>query len=351
MEIVGGLDLHRRQITFDVLDTRTGEVSRGQIRPVVRPVLREWVNQFGGADTHLTVEATTGWWFVVDEIAAAGLTAHLAEPADTAAAKSRKKRAKTDRTDARHLRELLVQGRLPESWIPPVHVIDLRTLVRLRKALVDQRTDWQLRVHALLFHHGLPPLEHRVRSVQGQQRLEQLEGLPPGAMQLLRTSLAQIELTHDELEPLDRWLRDYARRQVGCRALMANHFGVGELTAPAILAELGDVRRFPTGDAIVRHTGLDITVYSSDGKRAPGKLARQGPEVLRWALYEAAKSSSRPSAPDYDYYTQVKKRRDGKRATLAVARKLARRMRHTLLALGDDALAPPDDLPALPHAA
>jgi len=72
--------------------------------------------------------------------------------------------------------------------------------------------------------------------------------------------------------------------------------------------------------------------------------------VLRWALFEAAKAAARTSSPDYDYYQQVKARQGGNRATLAVARKLARRVRHTLLQLGDAALAPLEDLP-LPEAA
>jgi hypothetical protein len=66
--------------------------------------------------------------------------------------------------------------------------------------------------------------------------------------------------------------------------------------------------------------------------------------VLRWALFEAAKAAARPSSPDYAYYQQVKARQGGNRATLAMARKLARRVRHTLLQLGDTALAPVDDL-------
>jgi transposase len=91
---------------------------------------------------------------------------------------------------------------------------------------------------------------------------------------------------------------------------------------------------------VVRATGLDITVDASDGKRSPGHLSRQGPEVLRWALYEAAKCAARPTSPDSAYYQQVKARQGGNRATLAVARKLVRRVRHTLLALGDAALVP-----------
>ena len=351
MEIVGGLDLHRRQVTFDVLDLRTGQVSRGQFRPVERGVVRDWLGQFRGLETAFALEATTGWWFMVDEITGAGGEAHLAEPADTAGAKSHKKRAKTDRSDARHLRELLCQGRLPESWIPPAHIVELRALVRLRKALVDQRAQWQLRIHAVLFHHGWPRLPDEIRSRAGRARLNALAGLPEAAQHVVRAALDQIDATDAQLAPLDRWLRAYARRQAGCRALVAHHYGVGELLAPALLAELGDVRRFPNADALVRHTGLDVTVYASDTKRSPGHLARQGPDVLRWALYEAATCASRPASPDHAYYQAVKARRDHKRATLAVARKLARRTRHTLAALGDQALTPPSDLPALAAAA
>jgi hypothetical protein len=90
---------------------------------------------------------------------------------------------------------------------------------------------------------------------------------------------------------------------------------------------------------VVRATGLDITVYASDGKRSPGHLSRQGPEVLRWALFEAAKAAARPRSPDSPSYTQLKAGQGGNRATLAVAGKLVRRVRHTLLGLGDAALA------------
>ncbi|MCA1698012.1 MAG: transposase [Actinobacteria bacterium] len=67
-----------------------------------------------------------------------------------------KKRAKSDRADARHLRELLMAGRLPESWIPPDHLLDLRARVRLRHALINQRGEWAQRIQAVLYHHGCP---------------------------------------------------------------------------------------------------------------------------------------------------------------------------------------------------
>jgi transposase len=339
MSIIGGLDVHRAQITFDWVDRDSGEAHRGRIAPATRAGMGAWLGELPGAEGAFVVEGCTGWRFVVEELKAAGLVAYLAEPAETSSLRGPKRRAKTDRTDARLLRELLEQGRLPSSWIPPTWILDLRTTVRLRKTLVDQRTAWQQRIHAALFHHGLPRPTQELLSRGTRAWLEQV-ALPPASRQALAVALRQIDGLDAELD-----LRTLARRQLGCRALMTHHYGIGAITAPTILAELGDARRFAGGDQVVRATGLDITVYASDGKRSPGHLSRQGPEVLRWALFEAAKAAARPSSPDYAYYQQVKACQGGNRATLAVARKLARRVRHTLLRLGDAALAPVEDLP------
>jgi transposase len=111
---------------------------------------------FRGRRLEVALEATTGWRFVVQELRAIGAEVRLAEPAETAARRGRKKPPKTDRADARHLRELLMVDRLPQSWIPPDHVLDLRARVRLRHTLVDRRGEWQQRIHAVLYHHGRP---------------------------------------------------------------------------------------------------------------------------------------------------------------------------------------------------
>ena len=97
MPIVGGLDIHRKQITFDYLDTATGRVRRGQIAPADREHLRAWLARFAGQDdVAFAVEGCAGWRYVSEELAAAGATAHLAEPADTAFLRGRKRHAKTD---------------------------------------------------------------------------------------------------------------------------------------------------------------------------------------------------------------------------------------------------------------
>src|SRR5207247_1951607 len=136
-----------------------------------------------------------------------------------------KKRAKNDRADARHLRELLMAGRLPESWIPPDHILDLRARVRLRHALVDQRGEWQQRIQAVLYHHGFPQ-RRNLMTGEGRQWLA-AQRLPVTAREQITVALAVIDGLDGQLAPLTKELRTYARRQPGCRALM-RQFGVGE---------------------------------------------------------------------------------------------------------------------------
>jgi len=336
MSIVGGLDLHRRQITFEYLDTDSGEVRGGRIAPADREHLRLWLHRFDHGETVFAVEACTGWRFVVEELERVGAAVHLAEPADTAALRGRKRRAKTDRVDARHLRELVLAGRVPESWIPPAHLSEARTRIRLYKALVDERSGWLQRTHAVLFHHGAPTAPALARA-HARARLD-LSALPAAGKAAVEVALRSVDRINDELDPIRLELTRQARVQPGCRALQAQ-YGIGPLTSFAIWAELGDCRRFSSSADAVRHSGLDITVHASDSKRARGHLARQGPGVLRWALFEAAVCAARSASPDHDYYLSVRARIGHQRAVLSVARKLTRWCHHTLRALGDEALA------------
>src|SRR6266536_851850 len=230
MGIVVALDVHRKQITYKTLDRATGEVKRGRIAPAARADVRAWLARFAGCEVEFALE----------------------------------------------------------FWIPPVHLLELRTRVRMRKTLIDQRTAWQQRLQAQLFHQGVPAgLRPRTRA--GREALVRAE-LSPAGRELVSLALRMIDAIDRELAPLDRQLCSFARRQPGCRALIARLYGVGPVSATAILAELGDCRRFARSDDAVRHSGLDVTVYQSDEKRARGHLSHEGPELLRWALFEAALS-------------------------------------------------------------
>lgn len=139
MAIVMGFDQHRAQISAEWIETTTGELSRERIAPADRDAVRAFLHRFADGGLEVALEATTGWRFGVEELQRIGAEVHLAEAAEAAALKGKKKRAKTDWADARHLRELLLIGRLPESWIPPAHILDLRARVRTRHLLSHQR--------------------------------------------------------------------------------------------------------------------------------------------------------------------------------------------------------------------
>ena len=337
MSIVMGLDQHRAQITGEWIESDTGEVQRARVAPADRAGVRRFLERFRGRELEVALEATTGWRFVVEELRRVGASVHLAEPAETAERRGPKKRAKKDRADARHLRELLMIKRLPESWIPPDHILDLRSRVRLRHELGEQRSEWQQRIQAVLYHHGCPQ-RRQLMIGDGREWLASQQ-LPRAAREQITVALAMIDALDAQMVPVEKELRAYARRQTGCKALM-RHYGIGELTAVTILAELGDCTRFSSSRQAVRYAGMDVTVYQSDRHRAPGHLSRQGPPALRWALYEAAQVARRHGSPDRDYYAQTAERIGGNRACLAVARKLLKRSYHTLRELGEEAVAP-----------
>src|ERR1700736_3507139 len=341
MTMVGGFDVHRKQITFDYVDG-DGLVRFGEIGPATRTSLRSWLAEHcPDGEAEFALEGCTGWRYVCEELAAAGVRAHLGDPAEVAALRGPKKRAKTDRADARLLRTLLLEGRFPESWIPPAHVVEVRSLGRLYCTLMDERRGWQQRIHAQLFHQGCPPIR-ALLSEPGRAALAHAE-LSAAGRQYVDTALRRIDELSTEIDPLRTQLVNFARHQRGCQALQARQYGIGWLCAAIIWAEIGDARRFARSDKLVRFAGMDVTVYSSDGKRSPGHLSRQGSPELRWAVFEAAKCAARRSSPDYAYHHELAARPDsGKIPTLAVERKILRRCYHTLRELGDAALSAPE---------
>ncbi len=218
MSLVMGMDQHRAQISAEWIETVTAEVFRARVAPADRAGVRKFLKRFAGEGLEVALEATTGWRFVAEELERVGAEVHLAEPTETSGLKSKKKRAKTDWADARHLRELLLLGRLPESWIPPAHILDLRGRVRLRHTLSHQRTEWQQRIQAVLYHHGIPQ-RRDLLTLEKRQWLAR-QKLPAAAREQVTISLEVIDALDIQLAPFDMALRAYARKQPGCRALI-----------------------------------------------------------------------------------------------------------------------------------
>jgi len=340
MSIVGGVDVHRKQLTFDYVEQETGQWERGRIAPADRQHLAGWLTRFEGVeDVQFAMEGCTGWRYVAEEMRAAGVVPHLAEPAETSTLRGRKRRAKTDRADSKLLRELLAAGRLPACYIPPSAVLEWRAMLELYHDLRMQHTGWAQRIHATCFHHGATALGEAGVIRGDRQHLAQIveEQLSPVGRLQVNTALAVLEALDEHVDRLRKRLLATARHVHGARVLMHEIYGVGAMTSLALCAWLGGADRFSSSRRAVRFVGLDITVHSSDNKRSPGRLSRQGPEVLRWLLFEAAKTSARSAAPGYGYYAAVRERIDANRACLSQARRIVRHSVHLLAELGDEA--------------
>jgi transposase len=187
--------------------------------------------------------------------------------------------------------------------LPPAPVLPLAALGR-----TDEAITWYERLTPL--DHWHPPLflalvVPALRCLAAI-RIGRLPDVAALADRLTAHRGRHIDATDVEAQPLKKELQRFGARQPACRALADAQYGIGGLIAVAVWSELGDCRRFSRSEQAVRHTGLDVSVDSSDRRRAGGFSSRKGPQTLRWALYEAAKNSSHLRSPDHDFYAAVK---------------------------------------------
>jgi len=228
MSIVGGLDIHRKQLTFDYVEVETGRLERGRIAPADREHLVGWLRRFDGVSgVAFAMEGCTGWRYVAEEMRAAGLQPHLAEPADTSALRGPKRRAKTDKADAQLLRELLAAGRVPECYIPPPQVLEWRALLELYHDLRMEHTGWAQRIHATCFHQGTTALGEAGVIRGSHERLRRIvaDQLSVAGRLQVNTALAIMDTLAVHLDRLRRGLLASARHIKGARALMADIYG------------------------------------------------------------------------------------------------------------------------------
>jgi transposase len=153
--LYAAIDIHKHAFQAVVLDPESGEVVEERFS-ADRDSLARWAEPWRGWVPVVAIEATTGWRWVWRELVANGFDVRLAEPVQTRALLGRRRSAKTDRLDARWLARLLAKEMLPQSWIPPAQIQELRDRTRLRKALAEDRRRWGQRLHAYLLHEGWP---------------------------------------------------------------------------------------------------------------------------------------------------------------------------------------------------
>jgi transposase len=214
--VTAAIDVHKRVLQAVVLDSESGECAEERLAG--REALVDWAMRWRGRVTAVAIEATTGWRWVARELQAAGFDVRLVDPGQAKALQGRKRRAKTDRLDARWLALLLAKQMLPEAWLPPAEIQYLRDRTRLRKALVDDRTRWAQRLHALLTEEGWPCKRERLLTRAGRRWASAL-ALPELARVQVELYLRLLETLDVEIATLEGELRRFARADRRCQGL------------------------------------------------------------------------------------------------------------------------------------
>src|SRR6266852_6442625 len=278
---VVGMDLHRRR---SVLVRMTEDGRRlGTAKITNSPAaLRK---EIARADKHprVVLEATYGWYWAADVLAAAGAEVHLAHPLGVKAFTYR--RVKDDVRDSADLADLLRMGRLPEAWIAPHEVRELRELTRYRIKLVRLRTSCKDQVHGVLAKFGVAVTCSDIFGVAGSAWLDGLG--PPQPYSGKVTSLRHLagELT-TEITMLGEVIASLLAGDRGYQVIQQLP-GIGPVLAAVIIAEIGDVTRFKNAAQLCSWAGLTPRHRESDIKVTRGHVTKQGSRILRWALIEA----------------------------------------------------------------
>jgi transposase len=315
MKCYVSVDLHRRR---SLVMSRNADGSTCSTRIDNSPQNLVDAVFAAGDEPVVAIEATYGWYWAADCLEEAGAEVHLVHPLGL---NWGTRRVKSDATDAEALLDLLERGRLPEAWVSPPHVRELRELVRGRHKLVAIRTNFKNQVHGILAKHCLMPPASDVFGVAGREWLDTVD--IAGAYKY------RVELSLDLIDHLDADIVDYdktiagiVRRDPAYRALMSIP-GVGPVLAAVFIAEIGDIDRFNV-DSLACWAGLTPRVRSSDNKTHHGSISKQGSRLVRWAALEAVAKQSGGSRLKADYERHLERRGKPGIAKVAVARKLLR---------------------------
>jgi transposase len=309
-----GIDFHRRRSVI-VRISGTGE--RLSVERVVNdPVLIAAAVTAAGPQPEVVIEATCGWYWIVDLLQELGATVHLAHPK---ALNWGDRRVKNDVVDATDLADMLRLGRLPEAWIAPPALRELRELVRYRAKLVQLRTGLKVQVHAVMAKQGVLPTVIDMFGPAGQVELDQA-GFDGAYLTRVRSLRELIEVYNHEIADLEREIHRQLRHHAGYQAVQTIN-GVGRTIAAILVAEIGDVTRFPTPRHLCSWAGLAPGRRESDGRGHDTGITKQGSRLLRWAVIEGI--SRYHGGPMFAAeFHRIAERRGKNAARVAIARQI-----------------------------
>jgi len=322
MSVYVGIDVHRKRSQVAVINGDGEVLANRNVPNGVETIL----GVIGGLPpgTPAAFEAAFGWGWLLELLEDYGFAPHLVHPLQCKAIASA--RLKNDKVDAAILAQLLRADLLPEAWIAPPAVRQLRAVLRHWAQLVRLRTLLRNRIHAVLADHG-HDRPSGCWSGPGRAWLGSLQ-LPVVSREVIEDALVLIDTLQQLIDRLDWEVRQHARADARVKVLTQLP-GVGPFTALVLLAEIGDVSRFGSARKLAAWAGLTPTVRGSDRTVRHGHISKQGSTWVRWTLCEAAQTAKRH--PQFAATYQAIARRRGKKiATTAIARKLLTRAYHLL---------------------
>ena len=309
-----GIDFHRRRSVI-VRKSAAGE-KLGSVRVNNDALSIASVLADAGPNPEVVIEATYGWYWIVDWLQEQGATVHLANPSGL---NWGQRRVKNDERDATDLIDMLRLGRLPEAWIAPPATRELRELVRYRAKLVALRSGLKAQVHAVMAKEGVLPGVSDMFGPAGNVELDQMQ---LGDAYTIRVESLRdlIELYDREVVMLEAQIRGRLRGDRGYRAIQAIN-GIGPTMAAILVAEIGDVSRFRSAPALCSWAGLTPKHAESDTTVRRGNVTKQGSRLVRWAVIEGTVRYHGGGKLAADYRA-IAERRGKNKATVAIARKV-----------------------------
>jgi transposase len=309
-----GIDFHRRRSVIVRKDAGGEKLS--SVRVANDPLAIAAAVADAGPQPEVVIEATYGWYWIVDWLQEQGATVHLANPSGLHWGT---RRVKNDERDAIDLIDMLRLGRLPEAWIAPPATRELRELVRYRAKLVALRSGLKAQVHAVMAKEGVLPSATDMFGAAGNVQLDELA---LGDAYTIRVESLRdlIELYDREVAMLEGKIRERLRGHVGYRAIQAIN-GIGPTMAAILVAEIGDVTRFRSAPALCSWAGLTPKHHESDTTVRRGQLTKQGSRLVRWAVIEGTVRYHGGGKLSADWRA-IAERRGKNKATVAIARKV-----------------------------
>ncbi len=288
----------------------------------------------------LVVEATTNAWDFYDQVqplVGRAVVANAGKVKLIAAA-----RVKTDKIDVFALAKLLAAGWMPEVWVPPVDVRELRGLIAHRRQLVKQRTRLKNHLHSLLHRHQLAVVDGDPFAEKNRAWWDGLKVSPVEHLHL-RHDLKALAEADEQIGEVETELQRLSTTAPWAEQMtyLIQLPGFGLLTAMTILAAIGDVVRFETAKQLVGYAGLGAGVHDSGQTHRTGRITKSGRREMRWALVEAAWAAVEGFSYWKERYERLSQRMHPNQAIVAIAHQLLIAVWHVLTERAADAHADP----------